>query len=112
MKAYNDAAAIYSLLGSKDNIKVFIGPDGHGYHAANRAQMYGFFNLHGLGKKKNVKEDENVQILPQEDTWAAPKGVVKNLKVNKPLFTIINELADSLIASRKKYFSSASALYH
>ena len=103
VEAYNDAAAIYSLLGAKDNVKVFIGPDSHGYHAANRAQMYSFFNLHGLGKKKTVKEDENLQILPQEDTWAAPKGVVKNLKVNKPLFKIINEIADGLIASRKKY---------
>ena len=102
VEAYQDAETIYSLLGAKDNVKVFIGPDSHGFHAANRAQMYAFFNLHVLGKKKAPKEDESVPALPEKDTWAAPKGIVKNLNVNKPLFDFINEKADKLIAGRKK----------
>ena len=102
MEAYEDAKAIYSLLGAEDNVKVFIGPDSHGYRTANRLQMYSFFNQHGLGKKKSPKEDDFLKPLPEEETWAAPKGVVKNLKVNKPLFTYINELSDNLIAKRKK----------
>jgi cephalosporin-C deacetylase-like acetyl esterase len=40
VEAYEDAKAIYSLLGAEDNVKVFIGPNSHGYHAANREQMY------------------------------------------------------------------------
>ena len=102
LEAYEDAKAIYSLLGAEDNVKVFIGPDSHGYRTANRLQMYSFFNQHGLGKKKSPKEDDFLKPLPEEETWAAPKGVVKNLKVNKPLFTYINELSDNLIAKRKK----------
>ena len=102
LEAYEDAKAIYSLLGAEDNVKVFIGPDSHGYRTANRLQMYSFFNQHGLGKKKSPKEDDLLKPLPEEETWAAPKGVVKNLKVNKPLFTYINELSDNLIAKRKK----------
>lgn len=102
LEAYEDAKKIYSLLGAEKNVQVFIGPDGHGYHAANRAQMYQFFALHGQGRKKAPKEDETLLPLPMEDTWAAPKGIVKNLKVNKPLFGLINDLADDLIATRKK----------
>ena len=102
MEAYEDAKAIYSLLGAEENVKVFIGPDSHGYRTANRLQMYSFFNQHGLGKKKSPKEDDFLKPLPEKETWAAPKGVVKNLKVNKPLFTYINELSDNLIAKRKK----------
>ena len=102
VEAYEDAKAIYSLLGAEENVKVFVGPDSHGYRTANRLQMYAFFNQHGLGKKKSPKEDESLKPLPAEKTWAAPKGVVKNLKVNKPLFTYINELADELVANRRK----------
>ena len=102
MEAYEDAKAIYSLLGAEENVKVFIGPNSHGYHTANREQMYGFFCLHGQGKKKAVKEDPTLAPLQEKDTWATPGGIVKNLKVNKPLFAFINELADQRIAGRKK----------
>lgn len=102
LEAYDDIKSIYSLLGAKENVKVFIGPDGHGYHAANRAQMYQFFSLHGFEKKTLPKEDAALKPLTARDTWAASGGNVKNLNVNKSLFTIMNELADQQIANRKK----------
>lgn len=102
LEAHQDAEKIYALLGAKDNVKVFIGPDGHGYHAANRGEMYAFFNLHGLGRKKAPAENAALKPLPEKDTWATPEGLVKNLQTNKSLFTIINELADKSIAKRKK----------
>ncbi len=102
VEAWGDAEKIYSLLGAGDNVKVFIGPDGHGYHGGNRAQMYAFFNLHAFGRKKAPRENGSLKPLPAEDTWAAPKGLVKNLKCNKPLSGFINEFAGKLVSGRRK----------
>lgn len=102
VEAYEDAKHIYSLLGKEDNVKVFIGPDSHGYHLANREAMYTFFNKHAAGCACDVREDSSLKILAGEDTWCTPKGEVFHLPEYRKLRELYAEFADKIAAKRKE----------
>lgn len=46
IEAYERLRPIYRWLGAENNIRLFIGPNEHGYTLPNREAMYGFFNEH------------------------------------------------------------------
>lgn len=102
LEAYEDAKHIYSLLGAEDNIEVFIGPDSHGYHLANREAMYNFFGKHALNKTEKISENAALQILKPEDTYCSCDGEIFKQSKYRKLREINREIAEKLIAKRKK----------
>ena len=92
VEAYEDVKHIYSLLGKEENIRLFIGPDSHGYHQANRTAMYNFFN-EVIFDKKDIVEDESLQLLTPEETFCTPQGEVFYMPEYRKLHDFIIELA-------------------
>ncbi len=101
VEAYEDAKHIYSLLGAGDAVEVFIGPDSHGYHLANREAMYTFFNKHIFGTDGKVCENTDLQVLKSEDTFCSPEGEVFKLPEYRKLREINQEIAAGIVAKRK-----------
>ena len=70
IEAYDRLRPIYALLGAENNIRLFIGPNSHGYTQPNREAMYEFFNAQtGISgdhtEQKLVAEtDETLRCTP------------------------------------------------
>jgi dienelactone hydrolase len=77
-EAYSRLKRLYALLGAEDNVKLHIGPTGHGYTIENREAMYRWFN-HATGIS-DAKSEPKLTIEKEEDLYAAPKGQVSELK--------------------------------
>ncbi len=103
MEAYEDARHIYSLLGAKNNVRIEIGPDSHGYTPANRESMYRFFNEFALVKKDD--REPEIKACETADLQSAPDGQTINLPDSKLLRSFTTETAVSLRQSRKKITS-------
>lgn len=101
VEAYEDAKHIYSLLGAEDDIELFIGPDSHGYHLANREAMYSFFNKHAFGKNEKISEDKTLKILERKDTYCSPEGEIFKLPEYRKLREINQEFAAKIVSERK-----------
>ena len=101
LEAYEDAKHIYSLLGAADDVEVFIGPDSHGYHLANREAMYNFFNKHAFGKKERISEDKSLKVLEPKDTFCSPDGEIFKCPEYRKVREINRELAAEIAAKRK-----------
>ena len=83
-EAYRRLKHIYGLLGAEENVKLHVGPTGHGYTIENREAMYRWFNqATGIS---DVKAEPKLTIEKDEDLWAAPKGQVSELK-SKTVFS-------------------------
>ena len=54
-EAYTRLRHLYKLLGAEQNVKLHIGPTGHGYSVENREAMYGWFNR-AVGFNVDAKE--------------------------------------------------------
>lgn len=102
-EAFEEAKRIYSLLGKSDNIQLFIGPDAHGYHSANRHAMYDFFHKNAFGDDKCMKEDAGIVVPAYEDTYATPTGRVIDL----PQY---NDLQSFIVAAARKNKSKIKEL--
>ncbi|VTT99700.1 Uncharacterized protein OS=Chthoniobacter flavus Ellin428 GN=CfE428DRAFT_1820 PE=4 SV=1: AXE1 [Gemmataceae bacterium] len=77
-EAYRRLKHLYGLLGAEENVKLHIGPQGHGYSVENREAMYQWFNkATGLS---DAKTEPKLVIEKEADLWAAPKGQVSELK--------------------------------
>lgn len=76
-EAHRRLKHLYKLLGAEDNIKLHVGPTGHGYTVENREAMYQWFNkATGIS---DAKAEPKLTIEKDEDLWAAPKGQVSAL---------------------------------
>ena len=92
-EAYRRLKRIYGLLGAEENVKLHIGPTGHGYSIENREAMYQWFNkATGIS---NTKTEPELTIEKEADLWAAPKGQVSELK-SKTVFAFTKESATTL----------------
>lgn len=66
-EAFRRLQRIYGLLGAEENVKLHVGPTGHGYTQENREAMYAWFNkATGLSKeatepKLTIEKDETLQ---------------------------------------------------
>jgi len=90
---------IHSLLGSENTADVFIGPDSHGYHKANREAMYAWFMKHaGI---EGTADEGPVQILDQKKLFATEFGFIDKPGA-KRVFEFTSEKAAELRRSRKE----------
>ena len=102
-EAYEDIRHVYSLLGAKDNARLSIGPDSHGYTLSNRKSMYRFFNEFA-GVKKDDAETE-FKTCETAELQCAPEGQVVNLADNRLLRSFASDKAANLRKSRRKIAS-------
>ncbi len=76
-EAFARLQEIYSLLGAPDNVRLFIGPQEHGYSVENRTAMYQFFQQ-AVGKNSQGAEPEI--LLEKDETLAClPRGQVADI---------------------------------
>ena len=67
IEAYERLQPIYRWLGAESNIRLFIGPNEHGYTQPNREAMYGFFNEQtgiaqgGMEPPLTIETDQTLQ---------------------------------------------------
>ena len=89
-EAFRRLKRIYGLLGAEDNVKLHIGPTGHGYTIENREAMYAWFNkATGLSKETN---EPKLIIEKADDLRCTPTGQVADLK-SRTVFSFTKELA-------------------
>ena len=71
VETYERLRPIYKWLGAENNIRLFIGPNDHGYTQPNREAMYAFFNEQtgisqgGIEPKLKFESDETLQCTPK-----------------------------------------------
>ncbi|MBS10093.1 MAG: hypothetical protein CME19_00640 [Gemmatimonadetes bacterium] len=96
--AYDDVRRFYSLVDApRRNTAHFLGPEGHGYSSHNQKAMVDFFAYHA-GVKANTAPP---RTHPVSDLNATRKGEVIDAGAT-PIFRLIGEKADGILASRKK----------
>ncbi len=89
---------IYKLLSAEENIKLHIGPTGHGYTIENREAMYQWFNkVTGIS---DAKTEPKLTLEKDEDLFAAPKGQVSELK-SRTVFAFTKEAVKEAAMNRK-----------
>jgi len=95
--AYQRLKRIYGLLGIEDNVKLHVGPTGHGYTIENREAMYQWFNrVTGIS---DVETEPKLTLEKEEDLYAAPKGKVSELKA-RTVFSYTARLVHDAAAKR------------
>ncbi len=97
-KAYGDLKLFYKVLGKPENVRLQIGPHGHGFFRENQEAMVRFFARHaGLPRPSPV---EDPAPLPDQMLWATPNGntIVAGAK---PIYMFIEERAGELGAQRE-----------
>ena len=96
-QAYGRLQHLYRLLGAEQNIGLFIGPDTHGYHRANREAMYGWFNRHtgaaapAAEPALTIEKDATLQCTPRGQVGADAPATV---------FAFTRDRARALAAAR------------
>ncbi|WP_439620710.1 alpha/beta hydrolase family protein [Gemmata sp.] len=91
-EAYRRLKHLYELLGADENVKLHIGPQGHGYSVENREAMYQWFNkATGIS---DANTEPKLTIEKEADLWAAPKGQVSELK-SRTVFSFTKERAET-----------------
>jgi len=98
-KSFEQIKRVYMLLGAASEAELYIGPDPHGYHLANRQAMYRFFNRH-TGVKGSGTEPVRPNE-PDEHLFAAPKGTVAGLRGQKLIFDITASQARDVASTRR-----------
>lgn len=88
-KAYEDLKKIYGILGREDDIALFVGPHGHGYHPENQRAMVRFF-AHHAGLEST--EDLGTETLEEKELWVTATGDVL-AEGSKPIHRFIEEMA-------------------
>ncbi|MBL9179597.1 MAG: acetylxylan esterase [Verrucomicrobiaceae bacterium] len=88
---------LYTLLGSPDNIQLYLGPDPHGYPRQAREAMYRFFNkVSGI----SASGDEPELAAEKDETlWCAPRGQVAELQ-SRTLMSFTRETSLALATKR------------
>ncbi len=97
-EAYRRLRRIYGLLGAEENVKLHIGPTGHGYTIENREAMYQWFNT--ATGVSDAKVEPKLTIEKDEDLWAAPKGPVSALK-SRTVFSFTKQAATEAALDRQ-----------
>ena len=96
-ETYRRLKRVYGLLGAEENVKLHIGPTGHGYTIENREAMYQWFNkATGIS---DAKTEPKLTIEKEEDLYAAPKGQVSELK-SRSVFSFTAEGAKRTVDRR------------
>lgn len=89
-EAFRRLQRIYSLFGAEENVRLHVGPTGHGYTIENREAMYAWFNrATGLSKEST---EPKLTIEKDETLRCTPTGQVADLKPRR-VFSFTKELA-------------------
>lgn len=96
-EAFARLKRLYELLGAPDNIKLHVGPTGHGYTIENREAMYQWFNR--ATGVSDAKTEPKLTIDKDEALWCTPKGTVADLK-SRTVFSFTSDAARRLTAKR------------
>jgi len=76
-ETYHRLKSLWALLGAEDSLRLFIGPNEHGYTQPNREAMYEFFNTQTRiavgGTEPGLKLEEDATL------WCTPQGQVEPL---------------------------------
>ena len=95
--AYEELARFYQIIGAPmENVRLFIGPQGHGYSAHNQEAMVDFFAQHAGQQVVNVPETE---VLDEAELHATPHGDVVAAGAT-PIYEMIAKESDRLAAAR------------
>ncbi|MDY3560178.1 prolyl oligopeptidase family serine peptidase [Gemmata sp. JC673] len=97
-EAFARLRRLYQLLGAEENVKLHIGPTGHGYSIENREAMYQWFNT--ATGASDVKSEPKLVVEKEEDLYAAPKGQVSELKA-RTVFSFTAATARQLEDARR-----------
>jgi len=76
-ETYERLKKLWALLGAEQNLRLFIGPNEHGYTQPNREAMYGFFNEQTRVTQGSA--EPALTIEKDETLWCTPKGQVLDL---------------------------------
>lgn len=85
LEAYDRLRPLYTLLGAEANLRLRIGPDGHGFSPTLRQAMYEFFNAQTGLANANVEQefvvekDETLQCTPLGQVAAMSSKTVSSL---------------------------------
>jgi dienelactone hydrolase len=96
-EAFQRLQGLYTLLGAKDNVQLFIGPTDHGYSQENREAMYQWFNR--ATRVSDAKTEPQLTLEKDETLWCTPQGQVAELK-SRTVFSFTREKAQALAAKR------------
>ena len=97
-EAYEQVRRIYRMLGAEDSVQMFVGPDNHGYHKANRLAMIRFFNQQ-IGKKP-LQRETLPKVRTPEQLAAATGGQVVRLTNERCIHQFNAERAEQLEQKR------------
>lgn len=76
-EAFARLQPLYRLLGAEENVKVFVGPDAHGYSQPNREAMYGWFNR--LTKRAGTRNEPGIKLEAPVVLQCTARGQVAEL---------------------------------
>ena len=99
-EAYRRLKRLYTLLGAEENVKLHVGPTGHGYSLENREAMYQWFNR--ITGASDLKSEPKLTIEKDETLQCTPNGSVADLK-SRSLFSFTSEIAKPLAALRPRH---------
>ena len=105
-EAYARLKRLYTLLGAKDNIGLYIGPGYHGYTQENREAMYRWFNrITGISDAQS----EPALVMEKDETLqCTPHGQVADMQ-SKPLFAFTRSKSEALAKKRPALAGEALA---
>lgn len=103
-QSYARVRRLYELLGVRDHVDHFMGPDYHGYSQHNREAMYGWFNrVTGVAK---TQKEPALTLEKDEVLWCTPRGQVADLQPDTVL-SFTRATAQRLQVGRKKLTGAA-----
>ncbi|MDD5704506.1 MAG: prolyl oligopeptidase family serine peptidase [Kiritimatiellae bacterium] len=103
-EAYADVRRFYSFFDAEDKAAIFVGTHGHGYYPESQRAMVRFFC--GQSGMKPPASDPVVRVEKDALLLVTPQGQVIPAGA-KPIFKMIGEKADTLVAMRKVLSASA-----
>ncbi|MDA0990524.1 MAG: acetylxylan esterase [Verrucomicrobia bacterium] len=98
-QAYAEIRHVYDLLGKPNDVQLFIGANGHGYHQDSREAMYGFFNR--VSGKRVTARESRLELEPDEALFATPQGRVKGVGGNRLISAFAADRGKALAQARK-----------
>jgi hypothetical protein len=104
-KTFEQIRHVYQLLGTSDNIKLFIGPSSHGYSSENRHAMYEFFGDQ-VGSASHASEEES-HLETDTELQVTSNGMVIELEGNRRIFEFTAERARLLGDGRRRLEAAA-----
>jgi len=96
-QAYRRLQHLYGQFGAEDKVRMFVGPEGHGFSVHLREAMYRHF-CEASGRPVPDHEPE-LKLETDEDLWCTPRGQVA-LEGSKPLFEFTVKKSAALAEKR------------